>query len=133
VCSLSGTTVSATGPGICHVYALIAADANYQAATSPDITVFFTRVSQRITVSASPTATSFTNTSTVSSSGSTGTGLITYVLDDGTYRHASSPVCSLSGTTVSATGPGICQVYAKIAADANYRAASSFDVIVKFR
>jgi hypothetical protein len=132
VCSLSGTTVSATGPGTCHVYASIAADANFKFHTSHDVAVVFTRAPQHITASASPTSTGFMNTSTVSSSGSSGTGAITYILDHGTHGTTSSPGCSLSGTTVSATGQGTCHVYASIAADAKYQAATSHDVAVFF-
>jgi len=89
---------------------------------------------QLIIASASPTTTSWTNTSTISSSGSSGTGAITYTLDHGANgRPSSSSVCSLSGNTVSASGPGTCHVYASIAADGNYRAERSHDVPVIFR
>jgi hypothetical protein len=44
VCSLFGTTLSATGPGDCWVYATIAADSTYSLATSADVEVVFTNV-----------------------------------------------------------------------------------------
>jgi ribosomal protein L24E len=132
VCQLSGTTVSATGAGTCYVDATIAPDANYLGATSPDVVVTFTVAPQSITASASPTSTSWTNTSTVSSSGFAGTGVVTYSIDQGTHGNTSSSVCSIAGTTLSATGPGTCYVYASIAADSNYAAARSADVAVTF-
>ena len=132
VCQLSDTTVSATGAGTCYVYATIAADANYQSATSADVAVTFTKAGQSITASALPTTTSWASTSTVSPSGYSGTGTITYTLDGGSNGNTSSPVCQLSDTTVSATGVGICYVYATIAADANYQSATSVDATVTF-
>ncbi len=131
-CQLSGATVSATGAGTCYVYASIAADTTYESATSADAAVTFTPAAQSITAMASPTTTTWTNTSTLSSSGSSGTGAITYSLDTGTNGNTSSPVCQLSGTTLSATGPGTCYVDAQIAADTNYQSATSADVAVTF-
>ena len=87
---------------------------------------------QSITASANPTATNWTNTSTLSSSGYSGTGLLTYSLDSGSNGHTSSSVCQLSGATVSATGPGVCHLYATIAADSTYQAATSHDITVTF-
>ncbi len=131
-CSLSGATVSASGAGTCYVDASIAADSTYTAATSTDVAVTFTKAPQSITASADPTSTSWANTSTVSSSGSSGTGTITYTLDEGENGNASDPVCQLAGTTVSATASGTCYVYAFIAGDSNYDAATSTDVAVAF-
>ncbi len=132
VCSLSGATLSATGPGTCYVYASIAADDNYGAATSPDVTVTFTAASQSITATVSASSAPFTSTVTVGSTGSLGTGAITLSLDSGANGSTSDSVCSLSGATLSATGPGTCYVYASIAADDNYGAATSPDVTVTF-
>jgi hypothetical protein len=70
--------------------------------------------------------------STVSAAGTNGSGGITYTLDAGENGNASSSTCSLVGTIVSASGPGTCYVYASIAADAIYAAASSSDVAVVF-
>jgi hypothetical protein len=132
VCQLTGSTVSATAPGTCYVYAAIASDANYQGAKSVDVAVTFTRATQSITASALPTSTAWTNSSTMSTSGSSGTGAITDALDNGTNGHTSSPACRLSGSAVSATAGGTCYVYATIAADANYLGAKSLDVAVTF-
>jgi hypothetical protein len=114
------------------VYDSIAADGNHLGATSSDVTVSFTKAAQSITASVTPTTTSSDNTSTVSSSGSSGTGAITYALDEGGNGHTSSSLCALNDTTLSATGAGVCYVYATIAADSNYQAATSVDATVTF-
>ncbi len=132
VCQLSGPTLSATGVGTCYVDASIAADANYSGATSADVTVTFTKSNQSITAMASPTSTSWTDTSTVSSFGTSGSGAITYALDSGTNGNTSDGVCQLSGTTLSASGPATCYVDASIAADETYLGATSADVTVTF-
>ena len=132
VCRLNGTTLSATGSGDCYVYASIAADANYTAATSADQEVVFTAAGQSITATVSSSSTPWSNTVTVGSTGSSGTGLITLSLDSGANGKTSDAVCRLNGTTLSATGSGDCYVYASIAADANYTAATSADQEVVF-
>jgi hypothetical protein len=132
-CSLSGTSLSASGPGDCWVDATIAGDANYDSATSSDVEVVFTGASsQAITVIPSATSAPWTNTVTLSSSGSPGTGAIGYSLDDGTNGNSSDAVCALAGTSLSASGPGDCWVDATIAGDANYDSATSSDVEVAF-
>lgn len=94
-CSLSGTTLSATGPGTCYAYAAIASDTGYRGATSSDVTVTFTAISQSI---------SFTSTAPDSP-----------VLG-GSY-------CSITGSAVSFTGAGMRIVDANQAGDADYSAA----------
>src|SRR5487761_2162077 len=127
VCHLSGTTLSATGAGTCYVSASIAADANYTGATSALVPVTFTAADQTITATVSSSSTPWSNTVTVGSTGSSGTGAITFNLDP-----SSDAVCHLSGTTLSATGAGTCYVSASIAADANYTGATSALVPVTF-
>lgn len=87
---------------------------------------------QSITVATNPASTSWNNTSTISPSGTSGTGATSYALDDGTNGNTSSSVCSLNGSTVSATGPGTCYVNATIASGGGYSAAASTDAAVVF-
>src|SRR5487761_2311706 len=82
---------------------------------------------QTITATVSSSSTPWSNTVTVGSTGSSGTGAITFNLDP-----SSDAVCHLSGTTLSATGAGTCYVSASIAADANYTGATSALVPVTF-
>ncbi|HEY5110994.1 MAG TPA: fibronectin type III domain-containing protein, partial [Acidimicrobiales bacterium] len=70
---------------------------------------------------------------TLASSGSSGDGTISYGLDDGTvHGNVSSIVCSLVDGTLTVSGQGICYVYASIASDSGYEAATSSDVAVTF-
>ena len=132
VCALSVNALSASGPGDCWVDATIAADASYDAATSSDVEIVFTAAPQDITVIPSATSTPWTDPVTLSSAGSSGTGPVSYSLDDGANGNTSDLVCALSGSSLSALGPGDCWVDATIAADANYDAATSSDVEIVF-
>ncbi|MHB1987399.1 MAG: MBG domain-containing protein [Acidimicrobiales bacterium] len=89
-------------------------------------------VLQNIAVSASTTSTTWQNTATISSSGNLGGGAVSYSLDTGSNGNTSDGVCSLNGTTLSASGPGKCYVYATVAANGSYPAATSSDVEVTF-
>ncbi len=80
----------------------------------------------------SSTSTPWANLVTLSNSGSSGTGAVTYSLDSGTNGNESDPACVLSGNSLSASGPGDCWVDATIGADASYDAATSSDVEVVF-
>jgi hypothetical protein len=138
-CRLSGSTLSSLLPTDCWVYATIGADANYQSAQSADVEITFTPASvtpvlaaQSISVSASPTSAGWTATSDLLASGYLGTGTVSYALDTGSFGETSSSGCRLSGTTLSASGPGACWVYAAIGADADYQSAQSADIKVTF-
>jgi hypothetical protein len=87
---------------------------------------------QTISATVSSSSTSYSSSVTVSSTGSSGTGAISYLLDTGGTGSTSSGVCKLSGTSLTATGPGTCYVYVTIAADSNYGAATSSDQTVVF-
>jgi hypothetical protein len=131
-CSLIGTSLTATGPGTCYVYASIASDSVYNAATSADQTVTFTTANQTITATVSSNSTPWNTTVTVGSTGSLGGGTISLSLDTGSNGSDSSSACSLIGTSLTATGPGTCYVYASIAADGDYNTATSADQTVTF-
>src|SRR5439155_751733 len=124
-CSLTGTTLKATsGTGSCSVTASIAADNNYSSATSSAVTVNLQKASQTITASAPVNPLTYNQTETPGSSGSSGSGAVTFAIG------ASDP-CSLTGTTLKATsGTGSCSVTASIAADNNYNSATSSPVTV---
>jgi outer membrane protein OmpA-like peptidoglycan-associated protein len=120
-CALSGNSVTATSAGTCLVKASIAADTDYNAATSTvDGVETFSLLSQSISVSSgsAPVGTPIT----LSASGYSGTGTITFSLDGGTASG-----CALSGNSVTATSAGTCLVKASIAADGVYVGATSTD------
>ncbi|MFT3791840.1 MAG: Ig-like domain repeat protein [Rudaea sp.] len=70
-----------------------------------------------LTASATPPSIAYNGTSTLSTTGGSGTGAVSYQLTSGP--------CSLSGSTLTGTGVGTCVVLATKAADANYGAATA--------
>jgi large repetitive protein len=119
-CSVSGATLSITsGTGTCSVTATKAADANYNSTTSVAATVTVQLATQAaLTVNvASPAA--YNMQQTLTTTGGSGTGAITYSV-------GASTACSVSGATLSITsGTGTCSVTATKAADANYSSTTS--------
>ena len=71
---------------------------------------------------ATPSSFLTTGSSTLSTTGGSGTGAVTYAVASGT--------CTISGSTLSATAAGTCTVTAKKAADTSYLEATSAAVSV---
>lgn len=90
--------------------------------------------SQTLSVSASPSQLPWSSTSTVSASGQSGTGAVSYLVDTGSNGQTSLGSCSVNSAAgvVSAQGAGTCYVYATIASDSAYSAATSSDVAITF-
>ena len=122
-CSVSGSLLTGTGPGICSVEATKAADTTYASATSAPVTVTVGLAPQSsLTLLASPTTIDVNGTSALATTGGSGTGTVTYVLVGGP--------CSLSGSTLTGLQRGSCTVTATKAADATYASATSPPVTV---
>ncbi len=119
-CSVDTTTgaltYTATGP--CQITATSAATTRY-AAGSTAVTFTVSLAPQTITGAASSTSLQPGGTATLTDSGSTGTGAITWTLTSG------ASACSLTGTTVTAITDGTCTLTVSISADHTYAAASS--------
>lgn len=123
ICTLSGTTLTAIGVGDCTATATKAGDATYNPA-SASVSVAVARAPQAaLTAIASPASVPFGSTSTLSTTGGSGTGAVAWSVASGAAR------CSISGATLFATGVGSCTVQATKAGDANHLAASD-DVVV---
>ena len=122
-CSVSGSTLTGTGAGSCSVTATKAADAAFAAATSTPATVTVGLAPQSpLTLLASPTTVRVDATGTLSTTGGSGTGAVTYSLLGGP--------CSLSGSTLTGLQRGSCTVTATKAADAAFAQATSAPVTV---
>ncbi len=114
VCSISGSTLTGTGVGTCTVTATKAGDANYEP-TSATVDVTVSRAPQAaLVVTATPDSIVFQGTSTLATTGGTGTGAVSYAVTGGTGT------CSLSGSTLTGTGVGTCVVTATKAGGDNY-------------
>lgn len=118
-CSVDTTTgaltYAATGP--CQVTATSATTSRY-AAGSTAVTFTVSLATQTITGAASSSSLRPGGTATLTHTGSTGTGAIT-------WTSASTGVCTITGTTVTAIADGACILTVAIAADTTYAAASS--------
>jgi hypothetical protein len=117
-CSVTSGVLSATSTGTCDVVASIGADSDYASATSAPTAVAFGLASQSIYVAS--TSGTFNTPLTLTSSGYSGAGAITYTVTNGTATG-----CSISSGVLTTSGAGTCVVTAHIAADADYSAASS--------
>ncbi len=119
VCSLSGTTLTASGVGTCTVTASKAADGAYLAASGTvDITV--AKAAQTpLTATATPASIAANGTTTLATTGGSGTGAVSWQISAG------GTFCALSGTTVTGIAAGTCTLTATKAGDSNFTAATA--------
>ena len=119
-CALSNSsasaTISASTSGTCLVAATIAADTNYNAATSSNLTFTFSKASQSAITITTTTATYGSDLTLASTGGSTG----------GSYSYTKvSGNCTLAGAVLTPTATGSCVVQSSLASNANYLEESS--------
>ena len=123
-CSLSGATLSVTSSGTCTVTATKAADGTYSSATTGTVTITVSKLTQA-SLTFAATSTMVGTNLTLSTSGGSGTGSVTYSLTS-----AGSAGCSLSGAVLSTSSTGSCTVTATKAADATYNSATTGAVTI---
>jgi hypothetical protein len=124
VCTVSGSTVTMLGTGTCTIAADQAGDATYAAASQITQDVTINPGTQAVlSASASPSSVVYGGTSTLSTTGGSGTGAVTYAVTTG------AAYCSVSGNTLTGIGIGACTVTATKAGDGNYNAASATVVV----
>jgi Calx-beta domain/Putative Ig domain len=122
-CTVAGATLTAAAVGTCTVTATKAADASYAAATSAGITITINQAPQATLIAASAASTlAFGGTTTLSTTGGSGTGLVTFASNNAN--------CTIAGTTLTAAAVGSCTVTATKAADTNYLAATSAGITI---
>jgi hypothetical protein len=108
-----------SGTGTCSVTATKAADTNYNSTTSAAATVSAALANQAALAVNVASPASYNTQQTLTTTGGSGTGAVTYSV-------GASTACSVSGATLSITaGSGTCSVTATKAADANYSQATS--------
>ena len=115
VCTVSGNTVTIVAAGTCTVQASQAGNANFKAATNVNRSFTVTKVSQTITFAALSGKTFGDAPFAVSASASSGLPV--------SFSSLTTPVCTLSGNTVTIVAVGTCNVQASQAGDATYAAA----------
>ena len=118
----SGTVPSAAGAYA--VTANCAANGNYSAVTGASAGNFVINAATQATlvVVPNPSSINVNGTSTLSTTGGSGSGAVAYNLVSGP--------CTLSGATLTGTGAGSCIVTATKAADSNYTSTTSSQVMV---
>ena len=118
VATISGSTVTIIGAGSSTITATQAASGNYASTTTTATLTVATAGQTTLTAIASPTSiVALTGTSTLSTSGGSGTGAVTY---------SSTGGCTISGTTLTAGATvGTCSITATKAADSNYAVSTN--------
>jgi hypothetical protein len=117
-CRLSGTTLNTTAPATCTLTATKAANGVYAAATSAPVTFTFSAVPQStLTISNAITSAQKGKKITLTTTGGSGTGKVTYTLISGS--------CTISGSTLTSTTATTCSISATKAAAGIYSAGSS--------
>jgi len=117
-------SITATSAGTCQIVATKAADANYFQAVSAPLTFTFTQATQAALSMTSALNGTLGTPLTLSSSGGTGTGAVTY--------SALGTGCSLSGSTLNASIATSCTVSATNPGDTYYAAITSAPVSINF-
>ena len=124
-CTITGTTLTATGTGTCVVTGTKAADTNYSAQNSAALTITITPTSQStLTLSTSNAMIVKGNSATLSATGGSGTGTITFQVATGAAN------CSITGATLTALAPGNCTITATKSADANFNSVISVPIAI---
>lgn len=118
-CTVSGTTLSFTTSGSCTVRATAAATTNYNVATL-DSTFVISKVNQTIIWSPLTTLLAMPSSTILSAATTSGNGAITYAVTS-----AGTTGCTISGTTLTYSASGTCQVTATAAATNTYNVATS--------
>jgi hypothetical protein len=121
-CNITGgTTLNVSdASGTCSVTATKAADTNYLAATSAGYTVSLNKAAQATLTVTAPASVTYGSTGTLTSSGGSGSGAVT-------YSAGASTGCNITGgTTLNVSdASGTCSVTATKATDNNYLVATS--------
>ncbi len=116
VCTVSGSTVTLVGVGTCTIQATQTGNADYTAATPVNRSFSVTQATQSITFPSIPSQELLTGTVTVSASASSGLPV--------SFASTTTPVCTVSGTTVTLLEAGTCTIQATQPGNADYAAAA---------
>jgi hypothetical protein len=116
ICSLSGATVTLVAAGTCTIKAAQSGNANYAAATPVNQSFQVTQASQTITFGALSNRAYGSAPFTVSATASSGLAVA--------FASTTTPVCTVSGVTVTLVAAGACTIQATQPGNANYAAAT---------
>jgi hypothetical protein len=126
-CVLTDDVLTATGPANCVVSATKAQDNIYAGSNTATKNFTFLADQAVLSITNSTLTNSVGTVVTLTSSGGSGTGAITYALS------TPNALCSLVGATVTASQPTQCSVVATKAAQGLYASKTSAPVIFSFK
>jgi hypothetical protein len=118
-CSLTSGVLSAPTAGTCSVTATMAGNTDYNAVSSPQTTIIIAKTNQTA-LSITSTSGVYNSSLTLTSSGGSDGGAVTYSLSS-----AGTANCSITNGVLIATSAGTCSVVATMAGNNNYNAVSS--------
>jgi hypothetical protein len=123
-CSIASGALTATSAGTCVVTATKAADATYVSVSSL-ATVVTLSLGRQAALSVTSTIGTLGTALTLTTSGGSGTGAVSYTVIDGTANG-----CAFLNGSISVTGAGTCIVIATKAGDSTYFGESSAPTVV---
>lgn len=123
-CAISGSNVVALNAwGSCAVTAIKAADDTYAAAQSNPVTITLQKAAQTALTIVAPTSLPVGQSATLSTTGGTTAGTVS-------YGASPSSTCRVTGSTLTMSATGACQVSATMAGDDTYLPVSATPVVV---
>jgi hypothetical protein len=121
VCSITGTNLTPLDVGsTCEVLATKLGDANYNSIDASSVQIATTPINQMPITFNSASVMTYGQTLAVSAIGGSGSGTISY-----SVNNQGATGCSLSGTTLSVTASGTCVVAAVKASSLNYNTGTT--------
>jgi hypothetical protein len=128
IAGVTGAVVSVLGVGTCTIHADQAGDDLYSPATRQSVNITVGQAAQATLSLANSTSVEFGDTLTLSTTGGSGTGGVTYALVGG----AGTASCSLNSSTNTLTfgAAGTCSVQATKAADTNYTVQTTSSTLI---
>ncbi|MBU6279414.1 MAG: fibronectin type III domain-containing protein [Actinomycetales bacterium] len=131
ICTATGTngrTITIVGAGLCQLQGAQAGNGRYSASTAVTASFTITKGTQQPLSLTSPSTVGFGGQITLSATGGSGTGAISYAVSP----DSNCTVAQVGGVWVLTPGPAgsICKVTATKAGDANFDAASSSEITI---
>ena len=125
VCSVASTTVTILSAGTCTINANQAGNTNYSAAAQVARSFTVNKAAQAALTITSTSATVGSSPIALTTSGGTGTGAVSYIVDS-----AGTTGCSVTASNLAYTAEGTCLVTVTKESDDNYLVASSISTSI---